>query len=61
MQKKPIEKEIRAEEIGEEMSEGGDDSDNYGSEDGVPPEVALEDLREGAREAAIATAEQRGM
>jgi hypothetical protein len=34
-------------------SERGTDSDNHGSEDGVPPEVALDELRESAREANI--------
>ena len=72
--KKPTAKEMREEEIRARLeqtrknialatsgSEGGNDSDNHGSEDGVPPEVALEDLREAAREADIAAAEQREM
>jgi len=62
--KKPTAKEIReaekqgrAEEtrlnlaLAGSLSEGGSESDDHGSEGGVPPEVAAEDAREADREA----------
>jgi hypothetical protein len=56
--KEKLEAEIRAGieqtrknlELAASASEGGSESDNHWSEDGVPPEVAAEDVREAERE-----------
>jgi hypothetical protein len=56
--KKKLEAEIRAGveqtrknlELAASASAGGSESDNHGSEDGVPPEVAAKDAREAKRE-----------
>ena len=70
--KKPTAKELRNEDIRLEMeqtrkslgeatfdNDGDSESDDHGSEDGIPPEVAAEDTREVAREAGHLLMEER--